>query len=135
MTPRRLIRTATVGQASHGCTTIQVSVPCSSCRVGYCRGQSASEMRLDTPVDVPIGEPVELSISASGLKQVTGWLFGPTLIWVLLLAQVSVGVPAADLHPVVFGCIGMLGLIGTLWLGCHIGGASSSKLDLRLRSG
>jgi hypothetical protein len=135
MNPRRLLRTGTVGQTAHGCTTIEVSVPCSACRVGYCRGRRASEMRLDTPVNVAIGKPVELSISAPGLNQVSGWLFGPTLVWVLLLAQVSAAVSPARLHPVVFGCIGFLGVIGTLWLGRYIGGACLSKLDLRFRSG
>ncbi|HEY5646625.1 MAG TPA: SoxR reducing system RseC family protein [Pseudomonadales bacterium] len=98
----RLLRVGTVRDVDDGCTSIEVSVPCATCRLGCAAsGSGGRQVRLSSahaPAGVAAGETVRLSVAASGLAKSSLMLFGPAPACVLLLAAVpvdGVGMPAA----------------------------------------
>jgi len=90
----RLIRAGTVRDVRGGCTSIEVSVPCSTCRLG-CTGARHRTGRLELPershTDVlQLGDPVRITVDASGLTRASVLLFGPVLAWALCGAMLQV---------------------------------------------
>lgn len=98
----RLLRVGTVRDVADGCTSIEVSVPCATCRLGCgASGGGGRRVRFSsarTPAGIAAGDTVRLSVAASGLAKSSLMLFGPAPACVLLLAAVpvdGVGLPAA----------------------------------------
>lgn len=114
----RLNRTGTVLEVSDGCTSIEVSVPCSTCRLG-CAGARSGARRLElthgrTVSGLHPGDPVRLSVDASGLAKSSAMLFAPILVWAFCVASLPA---AADwFHAMMIGA----GLAVSLVLGRHL---------------
>jgi len=90
----RLIRAGTVRDVRGGCTSIEVSVPCSTCRLG-CTGARHLKGRLQLPerpnaADLRLGDPVMITVDASGLTRASLLLFGPVVVWALCAAALPV---------------------------------------------
>jgi hypothetical protein len=101
MTGKRLTRNGVVRRAGDGCTTLKVSVPCSGC--GRCPGAWAAGAGA-VPVDEllgsvpPDGQPLQVSVSARGLTDVSVRLFVPAIAVALgyaVLAESLVVSPVA----------------------------------------
>lgn len=91
MTGRRrtISRSGFVRAAEEGCVTIEVGVPCGGCRNAGCISrQPAPQLRLPGPPLGP-GDRVELALAAGRLTRMSMALFGPPLVWLLLLGWLA----------------------------------------------
>lgn len=101
MNGRRLIRSGTVSRVGDGCALIDVSVPCTCCRVGCCGARpwsGAASIEIENVGHATIGRGAEvaLSISAGALARSSVRLFGPAIAWALCFALLApAGWPAA----------------------------------------
>lgn len=101
--PSRLSRLGIVRESIAGCTSVDASVPCSSCRLGCGAARSGTHL-LVLPSATVSGDPrpgdgVRISVDAAGLAKSSLLLFGPVLAWALCAATLpavstAVGTPA-----------------------------------------
>lgn len=134
MNGRRLVRTGLLHPGSNGCAAVAVSVPCHGCRSGPCAGVGrAPLLALDEviPAERRPGDPVRISISASGLTGSCLRLFGPALLW---MAVVAVAAPAAAAAPGILAALSASGLIAALLAGRWLAARRIQMLDLRIDS-
>jgi len=124
MTGKRLTRHGVVRRAGDGCTTLKVSVPCSGC--GRCPGAWAAGV---VPVDEllssvpPDGQPLQVSVSARGLTDVSVRLFVPAIAVAL---GYSVLAESLAVSPVAAGSALLLALL----LGQRLARSRVAALDV-----
>ena len=132
MSSRRLVRSGTVRHAEGGCTSVEVSVPCTACRSGCCPGAGrerlinlnehrSRSLRLGNP-----GDRVEISVAAGGLSAICVRLFGPAIAVFAGVALSAVSGPAAVVAVA-------LSLIPALLLGRRLAIGRLALLDVRVR--
>ena len=144
MTTRWLSRNGTVLASEAGCTSIEVSVPCTSCRIG-CAARSRAqplEFSVSESQDLRFGEQVEVSVSAHAVTGLCARLFGPAIGWMLICLAAEApwwpGTPLADpvqaAVAVADGAVFWLtGLIAALVAGHVLARRQAASLELKVR--
>jgi len=77
------------------------------------------------------GEEVEVSVSADSLTRMSGYLFGPAIVWAVGFAAM----PGLENAPLIGEVgIGVVGLVVTVAIGRTLAARRLALLDLKLQS-
>lgn len=128
----RLTRQGVVADSGDGCATIEVGVPCDSCRQAGCV-QRRDAGRFSVPgALLPIGDRVAVSLARRDLTAVCLKLFGPGLAWMLALAVIGSAEAHTGLGTSERLIIGLTGLGLALYMGRRLVSSDDIVPEIRL---
>lgn len=133
----RLTRQGLVAWSGEGCATIEVGVPCGSCRQAGCLQRRDTGRFTVEGAQFPVGEAVSITLARRDLTTVCMKLFGPGLAWMLALAvagstdvwlSLSLGMGECL-------CLGLTGLGLALYMGRRLVRSDAIMPEIRLLNG